>query len=75
MVGNPLKPVAGLENLLNLDGEMFPMDNGYWTKFEARRVPVSGHRRNRGSCLKCGRARSRNLAGANPAPEGRPATG
>ena len=41
MVGNPLKPTAGLENLLNLDGEIFPMDNGYWTKFEARRVPVS----------------------------------
>jgi len=22
-----------LENLLNLDGEIFPMDNGYWVKF------------------------------------------
>jgi len=26
MVGNPLKPTAGLENLLNLDGEIFPME-------------------------------------------------
>ena len=41
MVGNQLRPNAGLENLLNLDGEIFPMDNGYWTKFEARRVPES----------------------------------
>jgi hypothetical protein len=32
---------AGLENLLNLNGEIFPMDNGYWTKFEAWRVSVS----------------------------------
>jgi hypothetical protein len=30
-----------LENLLNLDGETFPMDNGYWVKFEAWRVEVS----------------------------------
>lgn len=29
------KPVAGLENLLLLNGEIFPMDNGYWTKIEA----------------------------------------
>lgn len=29
---------ASLETLLDLDGEVFPMDNGYWTKFEARRV-------------------------------------
>jgi len=27
-----------LETLLNLDGEIFPMDNGCWTKFEVRRV-------------------------------------
>ena len=40
-MGNPLQQNAGLENLLNLDGEIFPMDNGYWTKFEARRVPIS----------------------------------
>ena len=27
-----------LENLLNLHGEVFPMDNGYWVKFEAHTV-------------------------------------
>ncbi|MDD2557426.1 MAG: DUF6516 family protein [Desulfuromonas sp.] len=27
-----------LETLLNLDGEIFPMENGYWTKFAAYRV-------------------------------------
>ena len=27
-----------LENLLNLHGEVFPMDNGYWIKFEAYHV-------------------------------------
>ena len=26
------------ENLLNLDGEVFPMDNGYWIKFEVHQV-------------------------------------
>ena len=26
------------ENLLNLDGEIFFLDKGYWVKFEARRV-------------------------------------
>lgn len=30
-----------LENLLNLDGEIFPMDNGYWVKFEAHSVEKS----------------------------------
>ena len=30
-----------LENLLNLHGETFPMDNGYWVKFEAIKVEVS----------------------------------
>lgn len=29
---------VALEYLLALDGEIFPMDNGYWTKMEARRV-------------------------------------
>lgn len=29
--------------LLNLDGEIFPMDNGYWTKFEAWRVDPKSH--------------------------------
>lgn len=32
-----------LENLLNLDGEIFPMENGYWTKFEAYRVEPNEH--------------------------------
>ncbi len=27
-----------LENLLNLHGEVFPMDNGYWVKFDAYEV-------------------------------------
>ncbi|MDD2640080.1 MAG: DUF6516 family protein [Arcobacteraceae bacterium] len=30
-----------LENLLNLDGEIFPLDNGYWVKFEAKKVNES----------------------------------
>ena len=30
-----------LENLLNLHGEVFPMDNGYWIKFEAYTVDTS----------------------------------
>jgi len=29
---------ASLELLLNLDGEVFPMDNGCWTKFEVKRL-------------------------------------
>ena len=32
------KEDASLETLLDLDSEVFPMDNGYWTKFEAYRV-------------------------------------
>jgi len=32
------KEDASLDTLLDLDGEVFPMDNGYWTKFEASRV-------------------------------------
>ena len=31
----------GLETLLEMDGEVFPMDSGYWTKIEARRVDPS----------------------------------
>ena len=27
-----------LDTLLHLDGEVFPMDNGCWTKFEVQRV-------------------------------------
>jgi hypothetical protein len=30
-----------LETLLNLNGEVFPMENGCWTKFEAYRVELS----------------------------------
>jgi len=33
--------VEDLENLLNLHGEVFPMDNGYWVKFEAYEVDQS----------------------------------
>jgi hypothetical protein len=32
------KLAADLAVLLELDGEIFPMDNGYWTKFEAKAV-------------------------------------
>jgi len=32
-----------LVNLLMLHGEIFPMDNGYWTKFEAYLVEPSVH--------------------------------
>ena len=28
----------GLDYLLDLDGEIFPMDNGYWTKFDVKAV-------------------------------------
>jgi len=31
----------GLEYLLELNGEIFPMDNGYWTKIEAKVVDSS----------------------------------
>ena len=37
------KEDAALETLLDLDGEIFPMDNGYWTKFEACRVAPTRH--------------------------------
>ena len=30
-----------LHFLLQLDGEVFPMDNGYWTKFEVKLVESS----------------------------------
>ncbi|MBT4286964.1 MAG: hypothetical protein HOD92_06460 [Deltaproteobacteria bacterium] len=29
---------SGLETLLLLDGEIFPMSNGYWTKFNVKQV-------------------------------------
>ena len=32
---------SALDTLLSLDGEVFRMDNGYWVKFEARRVAAS----------------------------------
>jgi len=32
-----------LETLLDLDGEIFLMKNGYWTKFEASRVEPTQH--------------------------------
>ncbi len=34
---------TSLESLLDLDGEIFPMDNGYWTKFEISRVDPTKH--------------------------------
>ena len=33
--------VFDIETLLNLNGEIFPMENGYWTKFEAYKVEPS----------------------------------
>jgi len=35
------KHVNDLENLFNLHGEVFPMDNGYRVKFEVYQVEVS----------------------------------
>ncbi len=32
-----------IETLLLLDGEIYPMKNGYWTKFEAYRVEPNDH--------------------------------
>ena len=32
-----------IETLLDLDGEMFPMDSGYWVKFEIRKVEPNIH--------------------------------
>ena len=29
------------DTLLHLDGEVFPMDNGYWTKFEVKCVELN----------------------------------
>ena len=34
---------VGLETLLQLDGEIFPMDNGYWVKFKVHRVEPNEH--------------------------------
>lgn len=30
-----------LEFLLNLDDEVYPLDSGYWVKFEAKKVQIS----------------------------------
>lgn len=35
--------LKGLETLLSLDGEIFPMENGYWTKFEVKQVTPNEH--------------------------------
>jgi hypothetical protein len=32
-----------LQTLLDLDGEIFQMENGYWTKFEANRAEPTKH--------------------------------
>lgn len=34
---------TGLETLLQLDGEVFPMDNGFWVKFKVHRTPKNNH--------------------------------
>jgi hypothetical protein len=34
---------SSLDALLDLNGEILPMDNGYWTKFEVFRVKESKH--------------------------------
>lgn len=34
---------TGLETLLQLDGEIFPMDNGYWVKFKVHLIQKSTH--------------------------------
>ncbi len=36
-----LKKDETLETLIDLDGEIFSMENGYWTKFEVTRVTHS----------------------------------
>jgi len=37
------KSTGSIENLLMLNGEIFPMENGYWTKFEVWIVPPVAH--------------------------------
>ena len=37
-MNNKINKNLGLDTLLELDREVFPMENGYWTKIEARRV-------------------------------------
>jgi len=38
---NNFKRDGSLDALLDLDGEVFPMDSGYWTKFEVKRVDAT----------------------------------
>jgi hypothetical protein len=35
---------VSLETLLSLNGEIYPMEKGYWVKFEARRVEATAER-------------------------------
>jgi hypothetical protein len=44
-MGNVIEPPkkTGLETLLELDGEVFPMDNGFWVKFIAHKTAVNKH--------------------------------
>lgn len=42
-IGRPSEDDESLATLLNLDGEIFFMDKGYWTKFEAFRVAPEPH--------------------------------
>ncbi|MFH1153199.1 MAG: hypothetical protein V1793_05235 [Pseudomonadota bacterium] len=37
------KEDVSLNNLLDLDGEIFPMDNGCWVKFMARSICPEQH--------------------------------
>jgi hypothetical protein len=37
------KDDIGLSILLEMDGEVFPMDNGYWTKFSIKKVGPDAH--------------------------------
>jgi len=41
-VGKP-GTAKGLETLLELDGEVFPMDNGFWVKFKVHKTPTNKH--------------------------------
>jgi len=34
---------GSLDTLLDLDGEIFPMDNGYWVKFNAKQICPDQH--------------------------------
>ena len=34
---------SNLDVLLQLDNEIFPMENGYWTKFEVKLVAMTKH--------------------------------